>query len=145
MARFWFRRLRRADDGGPVYVLELNSPSPPVEEPNSLDAVHFSRKGIIESRNTLILSAVVALLAVLAIGFALAVIFREHTSLASFEPMTDFAAYRRQPFSMVELASHRTKHKPSPGTNAVTAARGANNTSGSSRRHLPAQSPSTKQ
>nr|XP_054923200.1 uncharacterized protein LOC129383035 [Dermacentor andersoni] len=130
----------------PVYVLELNSPSPPpVEEPASLDAVHFGRRGIVESRSTLILSAVVALLAILTIGFALAVIFREHTSLASFEPLTDFAAYRRQPFSRVQLASHQTKYKSSPGTNAVTAARGTNNTSGSSRRHLPPQSPSTKQ
>ncbi|XP_049520560.1 uncharacterized protein LOC125944255 [Dermacentor silvarum] len=145
MARFWFRRLRRADDGGPIYTLELNSPSPPVEEPASLDAVHFGRKGSIEDRSALILAVVVALLAVITIGFALAVIFTEHTSVASLEPLTDFAAYRRQPLSRAELANLRTEYKSSPGTNGVTAARGANNASGSSRGHPPPQSPSTRQ
>ncbi|KAL1445577.1 hypothetical protein MTO96_044940 [Rhipicephalus appendiculatus] len=75
MARFWFRRLRRADDGGPVYVLELDSPSPPVREPPSLDAVHFGRRGHVQDRSALLLSVVVAMMAALSVGFALAVIF----------------------------------------------------------------------
>ncbi|KAL1471629.1 hypothetical protein MTO96_039838 [Rhipicephalus appendiculatus] len=142
MARFWFRRLRRADDGGPVYVLELDSPSPPVREPPSLDAVHFGREGArarpqrappfrrcCHDGSTL--------------RWLRPCSHLQHKSVASVEPLTDFAAYRGQPLNKAELTEPRTKLKTSPGASRITVERDTTTTSGSSTRSPHTESTST--
>ncbi|KAH8039742.1 hypothetical protein HPB51_008580 [Rhipicephalus microplus] len=64
----------------PVYVLELNSPSPPVREPPSLDAVHFGKRRHVQGRSPLLLSVFVAIMVALSIGFALTVIFTKRSA-----------------------------------------------------------------
>ncbi|KAL3181582.1 hypothetical protein MRX96_036699 [Rhipicephalus microplus] len=76
LARFWRRKAwRRGDGDGPVYVLDLNSSAALVEGTDTPDAVRYGDKGSAEGRSVLVLSAVVALLTVLAVGFALGIVF----------------------------------------------------------------------
>ncbi|KAH7955287.1 hypothetical protein HPB52_000091 [Rhipicephalus sanguineus] len=89
LANFWRRKvLRRADDDGPVYVLDLNSSAASAEVLDTPDTVHYGDKGSSEGRSVLILSVLVALLTVLAAGFALGVIFLSKP-LARHKPSTD--------------------------------------------------------
>ncbi|KAL1473025.1 hypothetical protein MTO96_038985 [Rhipicephalus appendiculatus] len=116
------------------------------ESPPSLDAVHFGRRGHVQDRSALLLSVVVAMMAALSVGFALAVIFKEHKSVASVEPLTDFAAYRGQPLNKAEvrqLTEPRTKLKTSPGASRITVERDTTTTSGSSTRSPHTESTST--
>ncbi|KAL3246385.1 hypothetical protein MRX96_017848 [Rhipicephalus microplus] len=84
----------------------------------------------------------------LSIGFALTVIFKEHTSVASVEPLTDFAAYRGQPLNKArvhQLTEPRTKLKTSPGVSRVTVEKHTTTTSGSSTRSSHTELPRTTQ
>ncbi|XP_049520952.1 uncharacterized protein LOC125944493 [Dermacentor silvarum] len=119
LLRFWRRKVqRRASDDGPVYVLDLNSPAASVREPCTSDAVHYGEKGSTEGRSVLVLSIAVGLLAVLAVGFALGVIFRETATLAPLEPITDFR-YKGPQVNREKLAYHHVKNKTPTGTNGV--------------------------
>nr|XP_054923106.1 uncharacterized protein LOC129382903 [Dermacentor andersoni] len=119
LPRFWRRKdQRRASDDGPVYVLELSSSAASVRETAASDVVHYGGKGRAEGRSVLVLSIVVALLTVLAVGFALGVIFSETTTLASPEPITDFR-YKRQQVNTEKLSNHRVKYTTSAGASGV--------------------------
>ncbi|KAL1421117.1 hypothetical protein MTO96_023424 [Rhipicephalus appendiculatus] len=119
LARFWRRKvLRRADDDGPVYVLDLNSHAASVEALDTPGAVHYGEKVSAEGRSVLILSVVVALLTVLAVGFALGVIFRENAPLPALEPITDFG-YKRAPIGRQELSKPLARYKASTDATVV--------------------------